>query len=295
MYLFQNLVVQLWNSFLPLPFPSFPCSNMFPVAFTRTFEFMTPTSILELAITPTFKQFYPPPILTEHPIWYSLDANFFITLWGILYGLHWWYFQNSPLFQEIVAHGEKQLIELIPQHPIPFDILKNDLFDHFLILLYHGTIKTQPFNEGWLDWSKTTLHALVFPGSNSYYHLKVLWLLTLAITTNAMNVCLIYPNSTDNQMIKLGRRATMKGSFNTGRGLWRRRNLCWGQLNLDRAYCYVFTILYFHFTISLSPLLNLLAPRTYGYTCSCLMTHLFLHLWLIHFLIYDSLSRYINK
>ena len=115
--------------------------SMFPIPFTQTFEFISPTSILELAITPTFKQYYPPPILTKHPIWYSLNANFFISLRGVLYGLHWRYFQNSPLFQEIIAHGEKHLVGLLPQHPIPFDIIKNNLFDHFIILLYHGSFR----------------------------------------------------------------------------------------------------------------------------------------------------------
>ena len=129
-----------------------PCLNMSPLAFTQTFKFISPTSILELVITPTFEQFYPPPILMKHPIWYSLNANFFIVLWGTLYGLHWRYFQNSPLFQEMVAHGKKQLIRLLPQHPIPFNILKNDLFDHFLILLYHGTIKLNHLmKDNWID------------------------------------------------------------------------------------------------------------------------------------------------
>ena len=122
-------------------FSFIPYLNMFPVAFTQTFEFIPPTSILEPAITPTFEQYYLPPILTKHPMWYSLDADFFILIWGILYGLHWQYLQNSPLFQEIVSHGEKQLVRLLPRHPIPFDILKNNLFDYFLILLYHDSFK----------------------------------------------------------------------------------------------------------------------------------------------------------
>ena len=87
---------------------------MFPIPFTQMFEFIPPTSILEPAITPTFEQYYPPPILTKHPIWYLLDADFFISLRGVLYGLHWQYSQNSPLFQEIITHGEKQLVGLLP-------------------------------------------------------------------------------------------------------------------------------------------------------------------------------------
>ena len=127
MYLFWNQMVWLWNSFLPFS-PSEP------------------------AITPTFRHFYPPPILTKHPIWYSIDTDFFIVLWGTLYGLHWWHFQNSVLFQEIVTHGEKHLVRLLPQHPIPFDILKTDLFNHFLVLLYHGTVKLNHLTrDDWID------------------------------------------------------------------------------------------------------------------------------------------------
>ena len=71
---------------------SFYCLNMFPITFTQTFESIAPTSILELAITTTFEHFYPPPILTKHPIWYPIDTNFFIALRDIPYGLHWQHF-----------------------------------------------------------------------------------------------------------------------------------------------------------------------------------------------------------
>ena len=126
--------------------------NMFPIPFTRTFEFIPPTSILELAITPTFKKCYSPPVLTKHPIWYSLNADFFISIRGVLYGLHWRYFQNSPLFQEIIAHGEKQLVGLLPWHPIPFNILKNDLFNHFIVLPYHGSFKLNHLaRDDWIN------------------------------------------------------------------------------------------------------------------------------------------------
>ena len=124
--------------------------KMLPISFTQTFESIAPTSILEPAITPTFEHFYPPPILTKHPIWYSIDADFLIALQGILYGLHWWHFQNLILFQEIITYGEKHPVRLLPQHPIPFDILKNNLFNHFLILLYHGTIKLNHLTRD--DW-----------------------------------------------------------------------------------------------------------------------------------------------
>ena len=126
---------------------------MFPIPFTQTFEFIPPTSILELAITPTFEQYYSPPVLTKHPVWYSLDANFFISIRGVLYGLHWRYFQNSPLFQEIIAHGEKQLVGLLPS-PTPYTIRhpQEDLFDYFIILLYHGSFKLNHLTrDDWID------------------------------------------------------------------------------------------------------------------------------------------------
>ena len=146
-------------------FSSFP--NMFPIPFTRTFEFIPPTSILEPAITPTFEQYYLPPILTKNPAWYSLDANFFISLRGVLYGLHWRYFQNSPLFQEIIANGEKQLVGLLPRHPIPFDTLKNDLFDHFLVLLYHGSFRLNHLTwDDWIDLKRLCID-WYFPGQTA--------------------------------------------------------------------------------------------------------------------------------
>ena len=89
------------------------------IPFTQMFEFISPTSILEPAITPTFDNFYPPPILTKHPILYSINANLSISLCGILYRLHWWYFQNSILFQELITYGETHLIGLLLHHLIP--------------------------------------------------------------------------------------------------------------------------------------------------------------------------------
>ena len=138
---------------------------MFPIPFAQTFKFIPPTSML--TITPTFEQYYPPPILMKHPIRYSLNANFFILLWGILYGLHWQHFQHSPLFQEIVTHGDSQLVGLLPRHSIPFDILKNDLFDHFLILLYHGSFKLNHLTRNnWIDLQRLCMD-WYFPGQTA--------------------------------------------------------------------------------------------------------------------------------
>ena len=179
------------NFFLPF-FPSSIITNMFFIPFTQVFEFISPTSILEPEITPTFKQFYFPPILTKHPVWYSLNANFFIALWGTLCGLHWQHFQNSVLFQEIIAHREKHLIRLLPQHSIPFDILKNDLFDHFLVLLYHGSFKLNHLaRDDWInlkqlcvDWYFPGQTAIIIQKFCNLQHRQVppmQWLLVLSI------------------------------------------------------------------------------------------------------------------
>ena len=127
-------------------------------------------------------------------------------------------------------------------------------------------------------------------------------------TTNATNACPISSNTTNNQMIKSRRRTMTKSLFNTDWRLWGRRSLCQGWLNLDRGYCYIFTLLYFYFSTFPPPLPNCLVPRTHGYTCSHPMTHLFPYLWLLHLVIYDfltiirydsyindSYSGYINK
>ena len=173
--------------------PSFPIlhPNMFPIPFTQTFEFIPPTSILELAITPTFEQYYPPPILSKHPVWYLLDADFFISIWEVLYGLHWQHFQNSPLFQEIIAHGEKQLVRLLPRHPIPFNILKNDLFDHFLVLLYRGSFQLNHLtrdnwvNLKWLcvDWYFSGQTAIIICDLQHCQLPSLQWLFVLSVPT----------------------------------------------------------------------------------------------------------------
>ena len=183
--------MKLLSFFLPF---SFLYLNMFPIPFTQTFEFIPPTSILEPAITPTFEQYYPPPVLAKHPVWYSLDADFFILIRGVLYGLHWWHFQNSPLFQEIITHGEKQLVGLLPWHPIPFDILKNDLFDHFLVLLYHGSFQLNHLTrDDWINLKRLCVD-WYFPGQTAIIIQKfcdlrhhqlppMQWLLVLSVPT----------------------------------------------------------------------------------------------------------------
>ena len=71
---------------------------------------------------------YPPPILTKHHIWYSDTDDLFITICGVLFGLHRAYFNHSQNFQTIMDTIKPgQLL-----HPIPFNDLDPLLFHWFL-------------------------------------------------------------------------------------------------------------------------------------------------------------------
>jgi hypothetical protein len=112
---------------------------MTSLAFSKDFEFLPVYSTVHSSITPSFDNFYPPPILTKHHTWYLLDADLFISIRGVLYGIHQRQVEDSILFQEIIRYGQSHSIGVIPIHPIPFDDLKKEIFDHFLTLSYCGT------------------------------------------------------------------------------------------------------------------------------------------------------------
>ena len=82
---------------------------------------------------------YPPPILTKYHTWYFINTNFFISIHGILFGLHHAYFSQSCYFQSImdvakpewpVPKGSQAL------HPILFNDLNQLSFTHFLSFFY---------------------------------------------------------------------------------------------------------------------------------------------------------------
>ena len=82
---------------------------------------------------------YPPLILTKHHTWYSNDAEFFISIHGILFGLHCTYFSQSRYFQSIMDVAEPE--QPVPKgsqtlYPIPFDDLNQLSFTCFLLFFY---------------------------------------------------------------------------------------------------------------------------------------------------------------
>ena len=100
------------------------------------------TPVLQPQFASISSTHYPPPVLVKHPIWYLDHANFFISIWGTLYGVHWAYFNDSsyfcaimdvldPLF--IIAWGYQ------PQRPIPFDNLDKMSLHRLISYLYKPT------------------------------------------------------------------------------------------------------------------------------------------------------------
>jgi hypothetical protein len=114
--------------------------------------FLPPTSILKLIIYFFADKFYPPAILIKHHVWFLPAADLFISLDRILYGVHQSYFDQSPLFQEIIHYREANGIGTIPYHPIPFDTLKKEIFNDFLHLLYFGIKQLEQLPQGnWVN------------------------------------------------------------------------------------------------------------------------------------------------
>jgi hypothetical protein len=131
--------------------------------------FLPPTSILKPIIYPFANKFYPPAILIKHHVWFLPAADLFISLNGILYGVHQSYFNQSPLFQEVIHYGEANGIGTDPHYPIPFDTLKKEIFDDFLHLLYFGVERLEQLSqENWInikqlsmDWHSPHVTALI--------------------------------------------------------------------------------------------------------------------------------------
>jgi hypothetical protein len=120
--------------------------------------FLPPTSILEPIIYPFADKFYPPAILVKHHVWFLPVADLFISLNGILYGVHHSYFDQSPLFQEVLHYGRIDGIGTDPYYPIPFDTLKKEIYDDFLHLLYFGVERLEQLSrERWINIKRLSM------------------------------------------------------------------------------------------------------------------------------------------
>jgi hypothetical protein len=120
--------------------------------------FLPPTSILEPIIYPFANEFYPLAILVKHHVWFLPAADLFISLDRILYSVHQSYFDQSPLFQEIIHYGEANGIGTNPYYPIPFDTLKKEIFNDFLHLLYFGVEQLEQLpRENWINIKRLSI------------------------------------------------------------------------------------------------------------------------------------------
>jgi len=121
----------------------------------------------------SFKPYpYPPSIMVKHALWYLPDADLFITVRSILFGLHHSHFvPESSYFQSIMdeiepcrtaARGSN------PSLPIAFNGLECSLFTAFLHLLYYPD-NFQANEYGWYklkslarDWKFPRIAARAF-------------------------------------------------------------------------------------------------------------------------------------
>jgi hypothetical protein len=113
---------------------------------------LPPTSFFDHTIYPFAKKSYPAAILVKHHMWFFSNADLFISLDGVLYGVHQFYFDQSPLSQEIIYYGEANKIGVIPLHPISFNTLKKRILDNFLHILYFGIEQLEHLKrEDWVN------------------------------------------------------------------------------------------------------------------------------------------------
>ena len=137
--------------FFYAPFPFILLFLLYTVQFSlwtflpliQTFLFYFPMSIFTLLPIRASRRTvscisYPPPILTKHHTWYFNNANFFISIHGIMFGLHCAYFSQSCYFQSIMNVAEPE--QPVPKgsqalYPIPFNDLNQLSFTHFSITL----------------------------------------------------------------------------------------------------------------------------------------------------------------
>jgi hypothetical protein len=134
-----------------------PLSFKYEQTFIDTM-FLPPTSILEPIIYSFADKFYPLAILIKHHVWFLSAADLFISLDGILYGVHQSYSDQSPLFQEIIHYREADGISTNPYYPIPFDTLKKEIFNEFLHLLYFGVEQLEQLP--WENWINIKWHSM---------------------------------------------------------------------------------------------------------------------------------------
>ncbi len=112
-----------------------PTSNYFQIVMNTTLSSIHP---------------YPPPTVVKHYMWYYHDANLFIMIRGIVYGLHRQIFEKSDNF--LTTHEIDEPGYDVPRGttcllPIPLNNLDTNLFDKFLSYVYYPEYFTGNEND----------------------------------------------------------------------------------------------------------------------------------------------------
>jgi hypothetical protein len=107
--------------------------------------------VLNTTMTSTFT--YPPPTIAKHPYWYFPDADLFLMIRGVVYGIHRSHFKNSTFFHNILTQNDA--IHNVPRgttvhFPIPFDDLAPSTLFNLLHYLYYPGL----FTGTELDWKE---------------------------------------------------------------------------------------------------------------------------------------------
>ena len=150
----------------------FLCSNIFPYSIMSIFT-VSPIQLSRQMVSHTP---YPPPILAKHHTWYSADADLFISICRILFGLHCAYFCQSRYFQTIMDVAEPEWP--MPKgsqalYPLPFWWSRPTLL-YTIPLIFLSTSQFRWHQTG-LEKYTWLLHRLVSTGTYSNSYMQTSW------------------------------------------------------------------------------------------------------------------------
>ena len=137
--------------------------SSFPFSVITFFRITMPSSIkfiFHATAISTLGFPYPLPIIVKHPIWYFEDADFFISIREIVFGLHRKQFERSSYFRSLFVQNDPTHPESRGNQcsrPLPFNELPESLLLAFLSLLYKPEYFSASINE-WKDLRQLSIY-----------------------------------------------------------------------------------------------------------------------------------------
>jgi hypothetical protein len=106
-----------------------------------------------MPVSSVFAAIYPPPTFVKHPIFWNDDADLFLSIRGLVFGVHRHLFRQSLSYHDIFEKAEEDYF--IPRgealfHPLPFDNLPEETLIDFLYLLYDE----ESFDTTTIQWKR---------------------------------------------------------------------------------------------------------------------------------------------